>query len=176
MTLFLLSLLAGFLTVLAPCTLPLLPVIIGGSLAGERNLGRATRIALSLSVSVFLFTLILKVSIAFIGIPQYVWQDISGLLLIGFGLVTLFPKLWDKLSFVRKLNKDSNKTLATGYLKESVWGDIIVGASLGPVFSSCSPTYFILLATVLPSHFATGIVYLIAFSVGLFVALMLDKN
>ena len=34
MTLFLITFVAGILTVLAPCVLPLLPVIVGGSLTG----------------------------------------------------------------------------------------------------------------------------------------------
>ena len=37
MILLLISLLAGVLTVLAPCTISLLPVIVGGSLSGERS-------------------------------------------------------------------------------------------------------------------------------------------
>jgi thiol-disulfide isomerase/thioredoxin len=47
-----------------------------------------------------------------------------------------------------------------------------MGAALGPVFSSCSPTYFIVLATVLPVHPAEGIIYLLAYCVGLILSLL----
>ncbi len=46
-------------------------------------------------------------------------------------------------------------------------GDVIIGASLGPVFTTCSPTYFIILATVLPQSFLVGLLDLVAYAVGL---------
>jgi cytochrome c biogenesis protein CcdA len=63
------SFIAGILTILAPCVLPLLPIIIGGSLE-EKSIRRPIIITLSLAASIVVFTLILKVSTAFIDIPQ----------------------------------------------------------------------------------------------------------
>ena len=163
----LISFFAGVLTVLAPCILPLLPVIIGGSLTGEGGARRVLTIVISLGVSVFLFTLILKASAAFIAIPALFWQLLSGCLLIFFGVVMLFPALWDAIPGVGALYRSSNRLLGTGYQKQSIWGDVIIGAALGPVFSSCSPTYFVILAAVLPAHFAVGMLYLLAYVLGL---------
>jgi thiol-disulfide isomerase/thioredoxin len=61
--------------------------------------------------------------------------------------------------------------LGKGDQKKSFWGDVIVGAALGPVFSTCSPTYFIVLATVLPVSPVLGMVYLFAYTFGLCLAL-----
>ncbi len=135
MFLLFISFIAGILTVLAPCVLPLLPVIVGGSLTGETKKGRVFVVTAALAVSVILFTLLLKVSTLFITIPDYVWVYISGGIVLIFGLITLFPSLWDKLAVMARLNRSSNKVLAEGYKKQSIWGDVIVGASLGPVFS-----------------------------------------
>ena len=63
------SFIAGVLTILAPCVLPLLPIIIGGSLT-EKSIKRPIIITVSLALSIVLFTLILKVSTAFITIPE----------------------------------------------------------------------------------------------------------
>src|ERR1700690_1793561 len=104
MTLLLIAFIAGLLTVLAPCTLPLLPVIIGGSVSGQSNTWRALVIAASLGASGFAFTLLLKASTLFIAVPQSFWQIVSGGLLIIFGLVTLFPSIWDKFGFAQKIN------------------------------------------------------------------------
>lgn len=172
MALLLVAFIAGLLTVLAPCTLPLLPVIIGGSVSGETNLRRAIVIATSLGASVFLFTLLLKASTLFINVPQSFWNIVSGGLLIIFGIVTLFPELWDHFAFANVLNRQSNKVLAQGYTRQSFVGDVIMGAALGPVFSSCSPTYFIVLATVLPVHPAEGVIYLLAYCFGLILSLL----
>ena len=65
------ALVAGVLTTLAPCVLPLLPVIVGGSLdeSSKRARRRAYVITASLGASVVVFTLALKASTALIGIP-----------------------------------------------------------------------------------------------------------
>jgi len=172
MILLLLSFIAGLLTVLAPCVLPLLPVIVGGSVGGGKSLRRAITVTASLSVSVVLFTLLIKASTLLIDIPAEFWQRFSGGIIIAFGLVSLFPSLWERLPYLSKLSIGSNQVLASGYKKQNIWGDVIVGASLGPVFSTCSPTYFLVLAAVLPENFALGIIYLIAYSVGLSLALL----
>lgn len=166
MLLFFISFIAGVLTVLAPCVLPLLPIIVGGSIS-TGSMKRAYTICVSLGVSVIAFTLLLKVSTAFIAVPQSFWDVLSGGILILFGVVLIFPRLWDNLGFVNTLNRSSNRALALGYQKNSLWGDVLMGAALGPVFTSCSPTYFIILATVLPASFALGMVDLLAYAVGL---------
>ncbi len=172
MALFIIALAAGLLTVLAPCTLPLLPVIVGRSISDKPNILRTIVIASSLGASVFLFTIVLKASTVFINVPDAFWQWTSGGLLIIFGLVTLFPTLWDRLPFVGALNRSSNRLLAQGYTRQTLFGDIIMGAALGPVFSTCSPTYFIVLATVLPVHPAEGALYLLAYCAGLIMSLL----
>jgi cytochrome c biogenesis protein CcdA len=50
---------------------------------------------------------------------------------------------------------------------------MLIGAALGPVFSTCSPTYFVILATVLPASFLLGTVYLLAYVFGLSLVLLL---
>lgn len=175
MILLAISFIAGVLSVLAPCVLPLLPVIVGGSLVqgGERRRSRAVVIALSLGVSIILFTLLLKVSTVFINVPPDIWKYVSGVILVAFGVVMIFPQLWDRLGFVNLLNRQSNKALALGYQRNSFVGDLLMGAALGPVFASCSPTYFVILATVLPVSLTMGIIDLIAYAVGLSGALLL---
>lgn len=165
--LLLVSFIAGVLTVLAPCILPLLPVIVGGSVSGKVSAFRVLVIVSSLGLSIFAFTLLLKASTAFIAIPQGAWQLLSGGLLLFFGLVTLVPSLWDRIPGVGAMYQKSNKMLGSGYTRKSVLGDALMGAALGPVFSSCSPTYFVILAAVLPVNIAVGIVYLLAYCAGL---------
>ncbi len=167
MILFLVSFLAGVLTVLAPCTISLLPVIVGGSIAEGHSKKRSFVVVVSLGVSIILFTLILKVSTLFINIPQSFWQIFSGALITILGFIMIFPTIWERIPFLGKLNLTGNRLLATGYKKQNMTGDIIMGAALGPVFSTCSPTYFLILATVLPKSIGAGIFYLLAYVVGL---------
>lgn len=173
MILLIISFVAGILTVLAPCILPLLPVIIGGTASTGNTRHRASVIILSLLVSIVLFTLVLKWSTAFIGVPAYVWTTISGTILILFSFTMIFPGLWERIPFVATLSGKSNMLLGKGYKRSGLAGDIIMGAALGPIFSSCSPTYFVILATVLPQSFAKGLLYLIVYALGLGLALFL---
>lgn len=171
MLLLIVSFIAGILTILAPCVLPVLPVILGSSVNDKKaNKRKTLTIILSLGVSVILFTLLLKVSTLFIDIPEYTWKIVSGIIILVLGLVTIFPSLWEN-KFMAKLSRKSNIALGHGDQKKSFWGDVIVGASLGPVFSTCSPTYFIILATVLPVSPLLGLIYLLAYALGLCLAL-----
>ena len=172
MILLVVAFIAGLLTILAPCVLPLLPIIVGRSVGGQEKY-KPVIVSASLAVSVVLFTLLLKSSTVFINIPQSAWSYISGTIIIFFGLITVFPELWEKISFKLNFNNKSNQILGQSAQKKGFVGDILVGAALGPVFSSCSPTYFLILATVLPQSFAKGLLYLIAYAFGLSLMLLL---
>ncbi len=172
MTFLIVSFIAGTLTVLAPCILPLLPVVIGASASGR---SRATPyvVVISLALSIIVFTYALKASTAFIMIPPSVWTYLSGGILLFFGLTLLFPVLWEKIPGIAKIAGSSNKLVGSGYQKKSFWGDVIIGAALGPVFSTCSPTYFVILASVLPASFFLGTLYLFSYTLGLSLVLIL---
>lgn len=160
---------AGVLTTLAPCVLPLLPVIVGGSLdqSSKRARRRAYLITASLGASVVIFTLALKASTALIGIPTSVWQWISGSILIALGLFSAFPAMWEYVSMRLSLQRRTAERLAAARQREGTTGAVLTGAALGPVFTSCSPLYGYVIVTVLPASFGQGIGLLIAYVVGL---------
>jgi cytochrome c-type biogenesis protein len=165
-----LALAAGILTVAAPCVLPLLPVIVGGSIVRDGDQRRATWrpyvIAGSLAASVVAFTLLLKATTALLGIPPQVWQVLSGAIVILLGVDLLFPRLWDRVSTALGLGARSSAVLDRSVRRQSVGGDILTGAALGPVFSSCSPTYALIVAAVLPVSFGEGVAYVVAYAIG----------
>jgi cytochrome c biogenesis protein CcdA len=172
------SLLAGVLTVAAPCVLPLLPVIIGGSIVADGDNSRRARwrpivIAASLALSVIVFTLLLKATTALLGIPPQVWQIISGVIVILLGINLIVPAIWERMSTRLGLGDRSNRALDASVQRQSIGGDILTGAALGPVFTSCSPTYALIVATVLPVSFAEGLLYVTLYAVGLAVPLLL---
>ncbi len=198
------ALIAGILTTLAPCVLPLLPVIVGGSVAPTRaqptvlsatvrgpvvpgveqapggathaedtgrteltDRQRAIVIAISLGLSVAIFTLALRASTALLGVPPWLWAWVSGGILIALGLVSVFPQLWERLSGAMSLQGRSNAALGRGRTAGGLTGPILTGAALGPVFSSCSPFYAYLVATLLPASALQGLALLAAYVIGL---------
>jgi len=159
------SFIAGILTILAPCVLSLLPIILGGSLT-EKNHLRPLIVAISLGVSVIIFTLLLKGTAVFLNIPQYLWQILSGSIIIFIGFTMIFPTVWENLAFRLKLYKSENIFQKYGG-QGGIKGAIVLGASLGPVFTTCSPTYGIIIATILPISFWKGFGYLGIYTLGL---------
>lgn len=166
---------AGVLTVAAPCILPLLPVIVGGTVIGNGNKvwWRPVVITASLAVSVVVFTLLLKATTLLLGVPQVVWNLLSGGIVLLFGLSFLFPELWERIALRSGLYGQSNRWLQQTAGTPSRYRDVLLGASLGPVFSSCSPTYALVVAIVLPQSFSAGLAYLIAYALGLAAVMLL---
>ena len=160
------SFIAGAFTILAPCVLPLLPVIIGGA-AGAKNRWYPLILVSSLSLSIVIFTLLLKAPSTIISIPQGVLKGISGGIVLVFGLFWVFPGAWEAISTKLNFLGWSQKGLQGARKMESNKSAILMGAALGPVFASCSPTYFFILATVLPVSFINALIYLIFYGVGL---------
>ena len=159
---------AGILTILAPCVLPLLPVIISGSVSGDtQDKRRPFIVAASLAVSLLVFTLFFKATTLFINVPTGTITAVSGGIIVAIGIVMLQPALYEKLILTFNLQAKSQQLLGAGRGKGMVLGPIIIGAALGPVFSSCSPVYLYILATVLPANIGVALVYLAAYIAGL---------
>ena len=170
------ALVAGVLTTLAPCVLPLLPVIVGGSLVGDGSRAAQTRravvVAGSLGLSVAAFTLVLKGTTALIGVPPGVWRWLSGGILLALGTVMVFPALWEQVSARLGLAARSHAGLHGAQRHRGTLGQALTGAALGPVFSSCSPLYAYVVVTVLPAELGYGLVLLAAYCLGLSATLL----
>ncbi len=168
----LVSFLAGVLTVLAPCVLPIVPVILGGSITSQ-NKARPYIVVGSLFVSIVLFSLVIKASTVLINVPTSFWNYLSGGIVIIFGVTLLFPNLWERIQSRAKLYEKANRMMGKGYKKGGFWGAVVVGAALGPVFSSCSPVYLLILSVVSPANFAVGLLYIVSYALGLCLVLLL---
>lgn len=164
MLIYIISFLAGILTILAPCVLPVLPVILGGTL-NESNYKRIITIILSFVISIIAFTFLLKVSTAFISIDQQIWKIISGIILIIFGIISIFPELRENFKSLFKI-----KSIAWPKESKSLRWQIVLWASLGPIFTTCSPTYTLIVATILPLSVVTGTISIILYALGLWFA------
>ncbi len=70
------------------------------------------------------------------------------------------------------LEHRANAFLGKSAFKKGYGGDIATGAALGPVFSSCSPTYAFVVAAILPISFLEGLAYLLAYAIGLALTLL----
>ena len=174
MFLILLSLISGAVTIFAPCALPMLPIIVGGSLKQDASpKKRAVIISFSLGASVFLFTMLIKFSSLLLGLSPSFWAKISGVIIIILGLFNLVPNLWMRVTSRLKLMKATETGLSKSYKSNSSLEPVLTGMALGPVFSSCNPVYLFIISVLLPTSFTAGLLSLIAYCLGLSLVLVL---
>lgn len=159
---------AGITTVFAPCIFLFLPVVLGASnTEGQKNLRKTIVIIISLALSVFIFTLLLKASTALINIHPSAWEVLAGLIILFQGILIIFPEIWEKILTKVKLDRLGNNILNQGNKKGGILGDILIGFALGPIFSSCSPTYGFIVGAVFPANPVVSIIYLSVYLIGL---------
>ncbi len=164
MTLLPLAFVAGVLTVLAPCILPILPIIVGGSFINGHK-SRPRVVILSFALSILLFTLLIQRLFDQFGLMRETITQVSAIILIFFGLFFLFPQIRQRITHITWIEQASAKAQASTW--SWVWGDVLLGASLWPVFNSCSPTYAFVVATILPASFAQWLLIILAYIAGL---------
>ncbi len=170
----LLAFFAGVITVFAPCVFALLPVIVGGSISGDvHDKRRPFIIVASMAASLLIFTLLLKATTLFIDIHPAFITGIAGGIIITLGFFLLFPMLYDRIIVALNLQAKSQQLLGKGNGRGPLIGAIITGAALGPVFSSCSPVYAYILASILPVDFTVAMAYMLAYIAGLSMMLLL---
>ena len=124
--------LAGVVTILSPCILPILPIVLSGSLAGgkKRPFGIITGFILSFTF----FTLALSAIVKATGLSADGLRTIAIVVIALFGLSMITPKfqIWMERIFSKLagfLPKGSNDS---GYV-----GGIFVGLSLGLLWAPC---------------------------------------
>ena len=145
----------------------MLPILIGTSADKSENRNRAFTVIVSLLISIAVLTVLLFGTSNALGIDEGVLRGISAVILVLIGVFMVFPLLWEKISQKLKFSTGSNKLLGRAMKKDGKARDILIGVSLGPVFSSCSPTYGLIIATILPQDFTTGLLYLLWYLLGL---------
>ncbi len=166
MILLLTSLLAGIFSVLAPCVLPMLPLLLSGSPSNGR-IRSPWRLIAGLCVSIFAFSILLKSTTLLLGVPVSIWKAISGGIVLLYGITIVWPLVWEKIANGLGIANFAYSTNAKSNKRQDGLGDVILGASLGPIFSVCSPTYALIVASILPASPIKGVVYLLTYLLGL---------
>jgi cytochrome c biogenesis protein CcdA len=132
---FLFAILAGILTIAAPCTLPMLPILLGASIGRTSQL-RPAMIALGFVVSFSAVALLLGALTHLFDFDPNVLREAASILLLGFGLLMLWPAPFEWLSI--RLNGWLNFGAAGGAQREDALGGLVLGTTLGLVWTPCA--------------------------------------
>jgi cytochrome c-type biogenesis protein len=130
-----LSFVAGLLSILSPCVLPLLPIVLGTA-ASEQKWGPAALAAgLSLSfVAIGLFVATIGFSV---GLDGDVFRYVAAVLIIAIGIVLMVPRLQTELAVASGPMANWAHHRLAGLNSGGVAGQFGVGVLLGAVWSPC---------------------------------------
>jgi len=126
------GLLAGIVTALSPCVLPVLPIVLAGGATGSAASGgrRPFSIVAGIVVSFTVFTLTAAWLLDRLGLPQDLLRNIAIVLLFVVAATLLWPRAGELLERpLRALTRRPGGDLGGGFL---------LGASLGLVFVPCA--------------------------------------
>ena len=127
--------LAGLLSTLSPCVLPLVPILIATA-AAAHVLGPYA-LALGLMLSFSLVGIFLATLGASLGFEQEAFRMAAALILIGFGVVLLSTRLQERVATATSgLSAAGNNLLAKMRL-DGLGGQFVIGLALGILWSPC---------------------------------------
>ena len=130
-----LAFLAGVLSILSPCVLPLLPIVLGTATSEHRLAPAALAAGLAIS---FVVIGIFVATIGFaIGLDAGVFRAVSAILLIGIGLLLLVPRLGAQAAAAGGPVSNWMEGQFGGFAATGLWGQFALGLLLGAVWSPC---------------------------------------
>lgn len=136
--LYLFTFLAGIVTVLSPCVLPILPAILSAGAGKGRY--RPLGIVIGLVISFAFFTLSLTYLVHLLGISANVLRYIAITIIGLFGIVMLFPALSNRFAQATSSVADigaefQSQKAARG---QGFGSGLLLGAALGLVWTPCA--------------------------------------
>lgn len=127
--------LAGIITVLSPCILPILPIILTSSIGGQKiGLGRPLGVVLGFVLSFTFFTLFLSTIVRLSGISADTLRIFSVFIIAVFGLSLLIPNFQ---LLVERLFSKLAKFMPQSQNKTGFSGGLLIGFSVGLLWTPC---------------------------------------
>lgn len=129
------SVVAGLLSTLSPCVLPLVPILVGTALTAHR-LGPVV-LALGLALSFTVVGLFLATVGVMVGLDQGIFRAIAAGLLIVFGLILLSGRLQQRFVAATSGLSGAGQPLLERISGDTLTGQLLLGLVLGVVWSLC---------------------------------------
>ncbi|CAN5119659.1 cytochrome c biogenesis CcdA family protein [soil metagenome] len=135
MTALALAFAAGLLSILSPCVLPLVPIVLGAAVT-EHRLG-AVALAAGLAVSFTVLGLLLALVGFSLGIDASVFRTVAAVIMIALGAVLLVPAWQVRLAAAGGPISGWADRQFGGGVSSGLGGQFAIGLLLGAVWSPC---------------------------------------
>jgi cytochrome c-type biogenesis protein len=132
---FIFAYLAGLLTLINPCVLPVLPIVLVSALSANR-LGPVA-LALGMSISFVTFGVLVTAFGTTIGLTQDRLAQIGAVLMIVFGVILLVPMLSRRFEMATAGVASGADTQMNQINSSGMRGQFVGGLLLGAVWSPC---------------------------------------
>ncbi len=161
-----LALLAGIVTIAAPCTLPMLPILLGASV-GQTGKVRPAMIAAGFVLSFSATALALSAITRIFDFDPNSLRTAATVLLLGFGLLMIWPRPFEWLS-IRLNGLIGSGPAGSVASHQGNLGGFVLGTTLGLVWTPCAgPVLGSILTVVATSRdTAWASVLLVVYAIG----------
>lgn len=154
MILYLFTFLAGVATVLSPCVLPVLPIILSAGVDKDRF--RPLVIILGFILSFAFFTLTLTYLVHSLGLSANLLRYAAIAVIALFGIIMIFPELTARYSKATSFIGDLGSQLQTVKTKSSFFGSLLLGIALGLVWTPCAGPILAVVTTLVATQQVTS--------------------
>ena len=162
-----LAILAGSLTVLSPCILPILPPLLSASVAGRLR-HRPFWIVLGLAISFTLFGVVFALFGSFLGLSNAALRNAALAVLFFFGLSLLLPRLWERIG--SRISALAQRIPGVDRIpsEQGRINALLIGGSLGLVWAPCAGPILgiILTLATIQSSFIQTLILMSAYTLG----------
>ncbi len=158
----LLALLAGVVTIATPCTLPVLPILLGSSM-GQTSRVRPALIASGFVASFSAVALLLGGLTQIFDFDPNILRSSAAVLLVGFGLLMIFPAPFERIT-----GRIGGFASGAASPDLSNLGGFVLGTTLGLVWTPCAGPVLGSILTIIATSkdIAWASVLLIAYTIG----------
>jgi len=132
---FLFAFLAGVLSILSPCVLPLIPIIIGAA-ANQHRYGPIA-LAGGLAVSFALIGSVLASLGSSVGLAQDQFRIVASVVMLIIGVVLISRSLQERFTVAMSGISGAGNNLLAKVTIDGLFGQFMIGALLGLVWTPC---------------------------------------